>query len=106
MTAPRAIRARKLRRQILMVRLLTLPLPVLAFALGALAVDLSLRDGARQCLQDVNAFARGVESAPPSDPVLVSLVHRRVTEAAALCERGDRGNAREVLEALRESLRV
>lgn len=106
MNAARATWAKRLRRQALYLRLLTLPLPLLAFGLGALAVHLTNRDNPRECLQDVNAFVKHVESSLPSDPTFVSFVFRRVTEAAELCEKGQPADAQEVLETLRESLRV
>lgn len=106
MTAPRTTRAKQLRRKVRLVRLLTFPLPFVAFGLGALAVDLSMRDSPRRCLEGVSVFAKRLDSTLPSDPVFVSFAFRRVTDAAELCERGQRGEAREVLESLRESLRV
>lgn len=106
MIAPRANRARQQRREILITRLLTLPLPLLAFGLGMVAVDLTTRDGPRQCLAEVSTFLKDAESSLPSDPVQVSLLVRQATTAAELCGKGDAANAQEVLKALRESLRV
>lgn len=106
MIAPKTGWARRLRRQIFLLRLATATLPVAAFGLGAVAVESVLRDGPQQCLSDVKSFARDVESSLPVDPTSVRFVFQRVTDAAGLCRDGDRPGAQKVLDALRESLRV
>lgn len=106
MIAPKSGWARKLRRQIFLLRLGTFALPVAAFGLGALAVGLTLRDGPQQCLQDVRSFARHIESSLPPDPTFVSFAFQQMTDAARLCGDGNSQGAQDVLEALRESLRV
>lgn len=57
MIALRASRARQQRREILLTHLLTLPLPLLAFGLGMVALELSGKGG--------TANAQGVQKALP-----------------------------------------